>query len=367
MLNLQAMATDARALLAAVITLAVAVVLALVAHAVVFSVLRRWTERVPGKILAASFVRHGRRPARWTLPLLALLLVLPEVSLPAAARSWLQHVSGLGVIAACAWGVILLADILADVAAARYRVDVKDNRQARGIQTQVQVLRRVLIVVVVIVTLAVMLMTFPEVQAIGASVLASAGLAGLVVGMAMKPTLSSLVAGIQIALTQPIRIEDAVTVEGEYGWIEEITSTYVVVRVWDLRRMVLPLTYFIEHPFQNWTRATAADLLGTVTLYLDYSAPVEALRREFERLLEGNPNWKGQVKAFQVTGATEHTLEVRALVDARDSGAAFDLRCQLREGLIAFVQKNYPESLPKTRTVVDGALPRPLAPAPIQG
>jgi small-conductance mechanosensitive channel len=231
---------------------------------------------------------------------------------------------------------------------------VTDNLAARRIATQVQVMRRVVGVIVAILALSLMLLTFPGAQAIGTSMLASAGLAGLVVGMAMRPTLSNLVAGIQIALTQPMRLEDAVIVENEWGWIEEITSTYVVVRLWDWRRMVLPLTYFIEHPFQNWTRQTAT-LIGSVYLYLDYTAPLDALRRELERLVHSTDKWYGGVCVLQVSDARERVIEVRALADAKDAGTAWDLRCLIREGLISYLQKNYPAALPKTRAELEGA------------
>jgi len=343
----QLVAAGWRAGAIALVELGLAVGAALVVHRIAFANLSRLAAR-PGRLFEASLARHGRQPARWIFPLLALLLVLPTVPLPPVFRSGLQHVIGLGVIAALAWGVILSADILSDLIAARHRIDVADNLEARRIQTQVQVLRRVLEVVVVIVTLAVMLLTFPSVRSIGASLLASAGLAGLVLGMAMKPTLSSLIAGVQIALTQPIRMEDAVIVEGEWGWIEEINSTYVVVRLWDWRRMVLPLTYFIENPFQNWTRTTAK-LLGSVYLYTDYSVPVDELRQELHRIVEASGKWNGTVCVLQVSDAKEHTIELRALADARDAGTAWDLRCLIREGLIAFLQQRYPASLPKTR------------------
>jgi small-conductance mechanosensitive channel len=350
---------------AAWITVAVilggAIAVALIVHAIVFAVLKRLAAK-PGRVVEFSLYTHARRPLRWLLPLLALLFALPAAPLPALVRQGLEHLFGLGFIAGIAWSILLLVDIAADVLASRYRVDIADNLVARRIRTQVQVLRRVTAVVVIIVTLAVMLLTFPGARPIGASLLASAGLAGLVVGMAMRPTLANLVAGIQIALTQPIRLDDAVIVQGEYGWVEEITSTYVVVRIWDLRRMVLPLTYFIETPFQNWTR-NSANLLGTVHLYADYAAPIDALRAELNRLVHATPLWKGEVCVLQVTHANEHTIELRALVDARNAGESWDLRCLVREGLIQFLQQHYPESLPRTRAEINAHAATPSAPA----
>jgi small-conductance mechanosensitive channel len=332
----------------------------LAAHAVIFTVLKRLAAK-PGRVVEASLYTHARRPLRRLLPLLAVLLALPAAPLPAMVRQGLAHLFSLGFIAGVAWSILLLADVAADVVAARFRVDVADNLEARRIQTQVQVMRRVTAVIVILVTIAVMLLTFPAARSIGASLLASAGLAGLVVGMAMRPTLANLVAGIQIALTQPIRLEDAVIVQGEYGWVEEITATYAVVRLWDLRRMVLPLTYFIEQPFQNWTR-NSADILGNVLLYVDYTAPVDALRQELDRLVHASPLWKGQVCGLQVTDATEHTLQLRALMDARNAGDAWDLRCRVREGLVRFLQQNHPECLPRVRAeLARGAAATPSA------
>jgi small-conductance mechanosensitive channel len=330
------------------------VVLARIVHHLGFAVAKRMALRT-GSVIDDSLVRHGRRPAKWILPLLAIVLVLPFLPLRPGLLESLQHAVGLGLIASIGWVTLLLADVLTDVIYARYQVNVSDNLAARRIRTQVQVLRRIFIVAVIVVTLAVMLMTFPAIRTVGTSLLASAGLAGLIVGMAMKSTLSSLVAGLQIALTEPIRIEDVVIVEGEWGWVEEISTTYVVVRTWDLRRLVVPLSYFIEHPFQNWTRRTA-DLLGTVFVYVDYSVPVEEVRQELLHILKSSGMWDGKVWVLQVTNATEHTMELRALMSAPDSSKAWDLRCHVREKLINFLQERYPESLPKTRAQILGSV-----------
>jgi small-conductance mechanosensitive channel len=193
-----------------------------------------------------------------------------------------------------------------------------------------------------------MLMTFPAVRHVGMSLLASAGLAGLIVGMAARSTLSNLIAGVQVALTQPIRIEDAIVVEGEWGWIEEINTTYIVVRLWDLRRLIVPLSYFIEKPFQNWTRTTA-DVLGTVIIHADYTVPVQELREELHRILEKTELWDKRTWALQVTDATESTIQLRALMSARNGPAAFDLRCYVRERLVQYLRDRYPLALPKQR------------------
>jgi small-conductance mechanosensitive channel len=329
------------------ILLGAAIAISLVAHFLVFCVLQRFARR-RGAVLDQSLIRHGQRPSRWIFPLLAALAVLPGLPLPPTLMAALEHITGVGLIAAVAWLVILSIDITADMLADRYRIDIADNLVARRIQTQFQMLRRITAVLVAIVTLSIMLMTFPAIRHIGMSLLASAGLATLVVGMAMKGTLSNLIAGVQIAFAQPFRLEDAVVVEGEWGWIEEIGTMYVVVRVWDLRRLVLPLSYFLDHPFQNWTR-TNAELLGSTILHVDYTVPMEELRQELRRICESTPLWRGKVCVLQASDATEHTVQLRALMDARNSGDTWDLRCLVREKLIEYLQKNHPESLPRYR------------------
>src|SRR5215472_3040725 len=337
------------------IFLAVAIVLALVAHYLIFSVLQRLANR-KGAVLDQSLIRHGRHPSKWIFPLLAALAVLPGLPLPPKPMAALEHVTALGLIAAIAWLVTLSVDVTADVIADRYRVDVEDNLVARRIQTQFQMLRRITIVLVAIVTVSLMLMTFPAIQHLGLSILASAGLATLVVGMAMKGTLSNLIAGVQIAFSQPFRLGDAVVLEGEWGWIEEVGMMYVVVRIWDLRRLVLPLSYFLDHLFQNWTR-TEADLLGSTILDMDYTAPIEELRQELKRICESTKLWAGKVSVLQVSDATSHTIQLRALMDARNSSDAWDLRCLVREKLIEYMQKNHPESLPRYRGEFEGKGP----------
>jgi small-conductance mechanosensitive channel len=332
---------------------AIAIVVALIVHRVLFALLKRVSQR-SGSVLVGSLLRHLQRASNWILPLLALLAAVPYIKLPENILTPIERGLGLALIAGVAWLVIVFSEVVADVVAARYRVDVADNLTARRIQTQIEVLHRIVVAVVAIVALSLMLMTFPAIRQIGTGLLASAGLAGLIVGMAMKNTLSSLIAGIQIAFTQPIRLEDAVLVEGEWGWIEEIEMTYVVVRLWDLRRLILPLSYFLEHPFQNWTRSSA-DLLGSVFLYVDYTVPVEEVRKELRRIVESTDKWKGQVCVLHVTDASAQTVQLRALVDARDAGAAWELRCYVRENLIRFVQQNYPGALPRFRAELNGA------------
>ena len=340
--------------------LAGSVLIAIAVRLLVFAALKR-LGRQAQSILADSIIHHSQRLSRWIFPLLAVVIALPAARLPADVLDPLQHVVGLAVIAALAWLAVLVCEVAFDVLGSRYRTDVADNLIARKVQTQLHVLRRVVILVVGVVTFSVMLMTFPGIRQIGASLLASAGLAGLIVGMAMRPTLSSLIAGMQIALTQPIRMDDVVVVEGQWGWIEEIQTTHVVVRIWDLRRLILPLSYFIEHPFENWTH-TSADLLANVVLWVDYTVPVEEIRRELTRTLQSTKKWKGSVNVLEVTDASDRAMQIRALMDAADSSLAWDLRCYVREKLIEFLQRRYPQSLPHFRGEIFGVAPRADSP-----
>lgn len=326
------------------------VLLALIAHWILFSAAARFAQRT-GNAADDSIIRHTRRPTRIILPLLAVFLVLPVLPLPQLLRQPIGHLLALAMIAVLGWSVIALTEIVTDIVSTRYRMDVPDNLEARRIRTQLQLLRRVTTVVVSVVALSVMLMTFPGVRHLGVSLFASAGIAGLVVGMAARPTISNLIGGLQIALTEPIRLDDVVIVEGEWGRVEEIGTTYVVVRIWDLRRLVVPLSYFIEQPFQNWTRVTA-DLLGAVFVYADYSVPVERVRSELHSILQSSGLWDGKVWGLQVTDTSERTMQLRALMSASDSSRAWDLRCHVREKLVEFLQREYPDSLPVTRAVL---------------
>lgn len=333
--------------------LAGSIVLALIIHAVFFVFAKRLVKRT-GSVIENSLIRNAEGPTRWIFPLIAIVLTLPALPVESDLVQLLRHVVSLGIIASVAWVIILLAEVFGDTLYAKYRTDIADNLTARRIRTQIGVLRRIFNLLVIIITVAIMLMTFPEIRQLGTSLLASAGIAGIVVGMASKSTLSNLIAGLQIALTQPIRIDDVVIVEGDWGWIEEILTTYVVVRTWDLRRLVVPLSYFIDNVFQNWTRRTA-DLLAYVYLYVDYSVPVDELRQEFRRILESTPLWDQKVCVLQVSDASEHTMQIRALTSAADSSKAWDLRCLVREKLIGFLQEKYPNSLPKTRAEIQGS------------
>jgi len=292
------------------------------------------------------------RALRLILPLLALILGMPAMEVSADAQGILQNGVSLLLIGTVGFILVQFVNALSQLLLRKHQLDVADNRRARGIYTQVMVLKKMAAAVIALFAIASMLMVFQPVRQFGTAMIASAGVAGIVIGFAAQKSLGTLLAGFQIAMTQPIRIDDVVIVEGEWGRIEEITLTYVVVNIWDLRRLVVPITYFIEKPFQNWTR-TSADLLGTVFLQVDYGVPVDAVRQELTRILEASPLWDRKVNVLQVTEAKERTIELRALASASDAGRSFDLRCEVREKLVAFIQKNYPDSLPRVRNVVE--------------
>lgn len=233
----------------------------------------------------------------------------------------------------------------------RYDLNAENNFKARRMHTKLEVIHRIVSALIIILGVGATLMMFEEMRGLGLSLLASAGLTGVVIGFSAQKVLGNLIAGIQIAFTQPISIEDAVVVEGEWGWIEEITLTYVVVKIWDRRRLVLPISYFTEQPFQNWTRGTA-QILGSVYLDVDYRMPIEPLRAKLDEILESTTLWDGDAKVLQVVEATETTLKIRALMTAKDSPTSWDLRCYVREHLIGYIQQDYPQYLPRNRVVI---------------
>jgi small-conductance mechanosensitive channel len=260
-----------------------------------------------------------------------------------------QHLAILMAIASAAWVVIAASGGLGGAMVGRLDLDVTDNRRARSMHTQLQVVRRVIVVVAVLVAAAAAMLTFPSGRALGSGLLASAGVAGLVAGIAGRSTLGNLVAGIQIAFAAPVRLDDVVVVEGEWGWIEEITLTNVVVRIWDQRRLVLPSSYFVEQPFENWTR-TRSEIIGEVLLQVDHRAPLADLRRVLELTCRDNPLWDGRVCQLQVVDAGPSSITVRALVSARNAPTAWDLRCMVREALITWMATEHPAALPRVRT-----------------
>ncbi len=295
-----------------------------------------------------SLVSATQALLRVALVILALALTLPLVPLESAGKAAIGHWLIVAFILLLGWSCTIAITLASDFYLRRTDIDFSGDPLGRKHLTQVRVLRRVAATLVIVVTVAAALMTFESVKQYGVSLIASAGAAGLVVGLAARPLLTNLFAGIQIALTQPIRIGDAVIVEGEWGWIEEITGTYVVIKIWDWRRMVVPLSYFLEKPFQNWTRQTT-DLIGSVMLWVDYTVPVARVRAKLEELAKGSKLWDGQVMNLQVVDSSERALQLRCLVSARTSPEAWDLRCEMREKLIEFLQDEYPGALPKQR------------------
>ncbi len=332
----------------------VAVVVGMMVSGLVFHYLHRWAERAH-RGARGVLIRRCATPIRILFPLLLVNLTAPLQQFPPSMQTVISQVFSILLILGLAWLAVRIIQSLSDIVLLRYDISAADNLKARAVYTQVDVLVKIAFVIVAVIAVASMLMTFDAMRQVGVSLLASAGIVGIIAGFAAQRSLSTLFAGIQIAITQPIRLDDVVIVEGEWGRIEEITLTYVVVRIWDLRRLVLPITYFIENPFQNWTR-TSAEILGTVFIYTDYSVPVEAIRQELQRLLQQAPEWDGKVCGVQMTNATERTVEIRALMSAADSGRAWDLRCFIREKLIEFIRREYPQSLPRFRgeMVVEG-------------
>ena len=266
--------------------------------------------------------------------------------------SLLYNQSQILVTVGISWVLIVLIRTLKTAFLKRFDISIEDNLASRKVYTQINILEKVLIFIIILFALGMVLLSFESIKKIGIGLFASAGLAGIIIGLSAQKVVGSLLAGIQIAITQPFRIDDAVLVENEWGWIEEINLTYVVVRIWDKRRLVLPTTYFLEKPFQNWTR-TSADIIGSVFLYVDYTISFQALRNELSRLLNKSDLWDKKVNVLQVTDSKESTLELRILVSAKNSPTAWDLRVYIREKMIEFIQKNYPESLPRTRVLLE--------------
>jgi len=343
--------------LAAILVLAIAAIAALIVHRLIYAILERGIlrdgngERHP---FLRSVLTRAKGPSALALVAFALAAALQTVPINPALSAGFARLLLIASIVLAGWIAHIATEVGSDLYLRQFTRTSQDSLLARKHLTQVRILKRAVHSLIVVVTLGAVLMTFEPVRQFGVSLFASAGAAGLIVGLAARPVLSNLIAGIQIATTQPIRIDDQVVVENENGRIEEITSTYVVIRLWDLRRLIVPLGYFIEKPFQNWTR-DATDLLGAVLLYVDFAAPIDAIRAKLDEIVKASPLWDGNLARVQVTDAREGSIELRILVSARTSGDAFDLRCEVREKLIAFLQKEFPTALPRTRF---GAVPQ---------
>lgn len=330
------------------LTLAGAAAAGLVVHQLAHLLLRRSLRHDGHRVMTRSLVTNLRAPALFVLPLTALEIAVTVLDIPAALKSELLHTVSIALVVSVGWLVLRGTYVLYDLLLTRYDLDKPDNLHARQVRTEVQVLRRVTVLAMSVLVAAIALLSFPQVRAVGAGLLASAGLLGLGAGIAAKPVATNLVAGVQIALSQPIRVDDVVVVEGEWGRIEEIALTYVVVRVWDLRRLILPVSYFITTPFENWTRSTA-DILGWVFIEVDYKAPVEEIRARFTDALSQSPDWDGKVSVLQVTRLGSETMQLRALMSSADSSKSWNLQCEVREKLVGFLQREYPWALPRVR------------------
>ena len=305
------------------------------------------------KKLFKSLEKHLRGSMFLFIPLLLIRLGVSYVNIQPESLSFIRATVNMFIILSFCSVLIRLINVAQDMLFIRYDINISNNLRARKIRTQIMYVKKVAIVVLVTLCLSLILLSFPGVRKFGTTILAGAGVAGIIIGFALQKSLVNLFAGIQIAFTQPIKIDDAVVVEKEWGWIEEINMTYVVVRLWDLRRLVLPITYFTENPFQNWTRNNA-QILGSVFLYLDYSMPLEPLRKHFEKVLSETKLWDQQTQVLQVTDTTEKTMTIRMLMTAQNSPTAWDLRCHVREKMIEFIQQNYPQSLPHVRATLTG-------------
>ena len=316
-------------------------------QAVIVAILRRISrERRP---YLRSVVEQTKNPALFALLLVALAIALQTAPLSDDAKTLMVRLLALGTICLIGWIALTAANIAANLYLLRYRIDVEDNLLARKHLTQIRVLMRVLDTIIVLVTLGFALMTFDAVRQYGVSLFASAGVAGVVFGLAAQPVLSNLIAGVQLAVTQPIRLEDAVTVQNEYGWIEEINATYVVIRLWDLRRLIVPLNFFIQQPFYNWTRQ-AANIIGSALIYLDYTAPIDLIREKATELVAKAGRTNTEVANVQITNLRPDCVELRVLVRSDAAGKASDACADLREQLIGFLQREHPEALPRQRS-----------------
>ncbi len=323
---------------------------ALLASFVVYSLVFRFVLRKTVAPDHPSILRRFRKPALCLFLIAATMLAIPAFGISEYFNDTAEHALHICFILCMAWLLIAAVYAVEDILMRRYDMHAADNLRARRIRTQMTVMRRLAIGFIGLLAIGLILYTFNNTRMwqYGAGLLASAGLASLALAAAAKSTVSNLLAGIQIAFTEPIRLDDVVIVEGQWGRIEEITAAYVVVCIWNLQRLIVPLSYFIDHPFQNWTR-TSANLMGTFYLYADYTCPIAPLRQELTRILKTTNLWDGKVDVLQVTEFTPQAMQIRALMSAGDSGKLWDLRCYVREQMIAFLQKNYPQCLPKQR------------------
>jgi len=336
------------------------VVAMLLVHTVAARIGRAVTRRTPDST-GGSFVKHLTAPTRFLFIFTGARIGGVFVAIPDAFAGAFFRVVDILIVITIFWGVLRLVYVAEEIVLRHFSLDSGDNLHARKVQTQIRVFKRIAIALIVVVGVSTVLLSIDRIRQLGTTLLASAGVVGVIAGFAAQSSLSTLFAGFQLAITQPIRIDDVVIVEGEWGRVEEIALTYVVVRIWDLRRIVLPVRYFLEQPFQNWTRKSA-DLLGTVYLGLDFTVPIEPLREELKRILDDSEEWDRKVWNVQVTDSGDRTMQVRLLMSAADASTLWSLRCLVREKMIAFVRDNYPGALPTIRAEIGGQTAESVAP-----
>ncbi|MFK8257456.1 mechanosensitive ion channel family protein [Erwinia sp. AnSW2-5] len=333
----------------AVLLVTLSFALGFLARFILLRFIRYW--QIRDRKLFKSLEMHLRGSMFLFIPLLLISIGINYVNIQPNSLPFINTILNVFIILSFCSILIRLTNVVQDMLFIRYDINLSNNLRARKIRTQIMYVKKVAIVLLVLFCLSLVLVSIPGVRKFGTTILAGAGVAGIIIGFALQKSLVNLFAGIQIAFTQPIKIDDAVVVENEWGWIEEINLTYVVVRIWDLRRLVLPITYFTENAFQNWTRNNA-QILGSVFLYLDYSMPLAPLRQHFEKVLSETKLWDQQTQVLQVTDTNDKTMTIRLLMTAQNSPTAWDLRCYVREKMIEFIQQNYPQSLPHLRATL---------------
>jgi small-conductance mechanosensitive channel len=317
-------------------------------HYLVFRIAKR---RSHAQGLRYSMRRHLAKPARLIFLLTCFLLVLPFVpSLSDRLDSFLKQLIVMAIVVGLGWFATGWVYVVQDILLRRYDLKAENNIEARRVHTQFLVVRRIVVAFIVVIDIGVLLWTFndPRIWNYGSGLLASAGLASLLLAAAAKSTVSNFLAGLQIAITGSVKLDDVIFIQGEWARVEEINASYVVLRNWDLRRFIVPLSFFVENTFQNWTRESA-EVINTAFLHVDYSVPVKKLRAEYMRLVQGSAWWDGKQCALQVTNLTERAMELRCVMSSRNSADNFELRCMVREEMTAWIQENYPEAFPMMR------------------
>lgn len=323
-------------------------IIALCLGQIIYIVIRRKLKLSIYNLSSKKPKNHYFVPITFLLPTLYLSIILPSIPLSEEMFLISKRLISITFISLVSWLSISTVLIFRDLIFTKFDINVSDNLKARAIHTQVNIFTKIILIIISLLAAASIMMVFENIRQLGTSIIASAGILSIIFGLAAQKSIATLIAGLQIAITQPIRIDDVVIVEGEWGKIEEISLTYVVVRIWDLRRLVVPTNYFLEKPFQNWTRVSA-DLLATLTLHADYTLPVDVIREQLYEILKESPYWDEKVWKLHVTDTTNKTVELRALMSASDSSNAWELKCEVREKLLKFFQENYPGSLPRIR------------------